>query len=203
MPDQSQCPISPHSPFLLRTLQYTLLKVCLPFSQTLYYSLDSYMIKFYCNKSQQWFSPSPPSCIIACPDTPCLMRPLYVSLWSFPCGSPEPSQKTFIVQQLPAGGVLPYLCFHGSLGEMRGLDNAVGYELVPMSAGRQGAAQDKLWQLDQKLRGLCAGQPPSVVQWYSLFKSTPAAVKCNITPPSSQAVSAEPQRLNGKSGFKS
>lgn len=45
--------------------------------------------------------------------------------------------------------------------------------------------------------------PPSVVQWHSLFKSTPAAVKCNITPPPSQAASAELQRLNRKTEFKS
>lgn len=73
-----------------------------------------------------------------------------------------------------------------------------------MSAGRRGAAQDKLWQLDQKLRGASTvDQPPSVVQWHSLFKSTPAAVKCNITPPPSRTASAEPHRLNGKTGFKS
>lgn len=202
MPDQSQCPISPHSPFLLPTLQYTLLSVCLPFFQPLY-SLDSYMIKFYCNKSWQWlfhFSPSMHCCFS--------WHTLLNVAFSMDCCSPamcwfRTLLKDF-VQQLPAGGVLSYHCFHGSLGKMPGSDNAIGYKLIPMSGGRRGAAQDKLWQLDQKLRGplLWIG-PPSVVQWHSLFKSTPAAVKCNITPPSSQAASAEPQRLNRKTEFKS
>lgn len=68
--------------------------------------------------------------------------------------------------------------------------------VILMSAGRQGAAQDKLWQLEQELKGpSCLNPPPSVVQWHLLFKFTPAAVKCNATRPLSQAAGTEAQRL--------
>lgn len=53
-PEANRCQISHsarfHSPFLLPTLLYTLPSACLPFSQLLH-GLDSFMIKFYCNKS--------------------------------------------------------------------------------------------------------------------------------------------------------
>lgn len=69
--------------------------------------------------------------------------------------------------------------------------------VILMSAGRQGAAQDKLWQLEQELKGpSCLNPPPpSVVQWHLLFKFTPAAVKCNATRPLSKAAGTEAQRL--------
>lgn len=191
MPDQSQCPVSTHSPFLLPNLQYTRLLVYLPFSQLLHSSLDSYKIKFYCNKSWQRFFPPPFSRIIAFPDTPYLIWPFLPITVVSPCA--EHVGLPLITNcQLEVAAFLSYHYCQGSWRKTHGLDNAIGY--YPVSAGRRGAAQDKLWQLDQKHRGLCAGQAPSVVQWHSLFKSTPAAVKRNITPPPSQAASTEPPK---------
>lgn len=50
---------------------------------------------------------------------------------------------------------------------MPGTDDATVCYLISVSTERRGAAQDKLWQLDQK--------PLSVVQGHLLFKFTPAA----------------------------
>lgn len=46
------------------------------------------------------------------------------------------------------------------------------------------------------------GGAPSVVQWHLLFKSTPAAAKCNTTPPPSQCASGDLLRLTGKFGVR-
>lgn len=84
-------------------------------------------------------------------------------------------------------------------------DAMVMHYVFSMSTGRQGAAQDKLWQLEQELKGpscLQMSPSPSVVQWHLLFKFTPAAVKCNTTRPLSQAAGVEAQRLWQKRRFR-
>lgn len=128
MPDQSQCPISLHSPVILPSPQYTLLSVCLPFSQPLNYSLDSYSTQYSflaINPGNVFFFMSPPSCIIAFPDTPCLMGPFPCIAVVLPCAGHVALLNP--PKRLPAGGVLSYHCFNGSLGKMRGSDNAIGH----------------------------------------------------------------------------
>lgn len=92
--------------------------------------------------------------------------------------------------------------------KMPGSGDTVVHYTISVSAGRQGAVQDKLWQLEQETEGALLSEnapppnPPFVVQWHLLFKFTPAAVKCNTTRPLSQPADVEPQRHEKKRKFR-
>lgn len=100
--------------------------------------------------------------------------------------SPPPKKRLSLFRNYQLDAVLPCQCFYVSLKE-----NACDRVLSRASkSGRMRSGTRQTLTAGAEAAGPSAGQVPSVVQWHSLFKSTPAAAKCNISPPPSQTARA-------------
>lgn len=133
---------------------------CAYLSSKLFTRLDSSM--FYCNKSwQRSFSHLSLHALLVfltwltcCSFFFSFFAPvLYRVRHMTPFKAPQPPKRTFIVQQLPAGSGVLVAVFLWKFKRKRTSDTVIGFYLVPVSMGRWGVVQDKLWQLEQNLGG--------------------------------------------------